>query len=232
MARQIGWICLVFAAFAFFADAAQAQFLRPAQRIQRPLRYLGHGNGPGYHTRSPGPNVDYYNPWTQKNSFLISKSPQFLSRYGNDLPRTPIEILQMGSQNWSSQSHFGQQPSYFQSGAAPLSADFVPATPADDDDDFDSGEDEDEGFGELETDDSEFEDRFEEEADSLREKEATEDTDDAVGGFNSLKSTFELPITDEAASLLTPPRLNRPSSIRLPALPASYPTYPVLPVRK
>ena len=215
MARQIGWICLVFAAFAFLADAAQAQFLlRPAQRIQRPLRYLGHGNGPGYHTRSPGPNVDYYNPWTQKNSFLISRSPQFLARYGNDLPRTPIEILQMGSQQWSQQSRFGQ-PQYNNPATAPLKADFVPASPVDPGDDLEDEDTEDGGFGELE-DDDDVEDRFEEEADSMREKDEFDDTD-AVGGFNSLKSTFDLPIADESASLPIPSGLQRPASLHRPA---------------
>ncbi len=37
------------------------------------MRWAGHGIGPGYHWRNPGPNTDYYNPWTMHNSHLISQ---------------------------------------------------------------------------------------------------------------------------------------------------------------
>ncbi len=52
----------------------------PAQMV---LRNLGHGFGPGYHSRTPGPNSDYYNPYSAHNSMLISQmgpQPQ-TSRY-------------------------------------------------------------------------------------------------------------------------------------------------------
>ena len=52
----------------------------PAQMV---LRNLGHGFGPGYHWRTPGPNSDYYNPYSAHNSMLISQmgpQPQH-SRY-------------------------------------------------------------------------------------------------------------------------------------------------------
>lgn len=219
MSRRIGWICLVFAAFSLLlAETSEAQLfrsgplLRPGQFAQRGLRFLGHGNGPGYHTRNPGPNVDYYNAWRPSNSFLISKSPQFLSRYGNELHRTPIEILQMGSQTWSAQSPYGhQQPSQYSGGAASVQADFVPATrqvdPVDPDTDSDLDDEDDEGFGQLDETDGEddaFDDRFDDEADAMQDVDGEEsgaaDTDDEVGGFNSLKNSLGLPPIHRPAS--------------------------------
>lgn len=214
MARRIGWICLAFSIVAFFADNAEAQrFYRIERAVQAPYRYFGHGNGPGYHYRNPGPDSSYYNPWTQKNSFLISKSPQFLARYGNELPRTPLEILQQGGNTSWGQQHGYAQPhpaSAFPS-AAPLRADFVPATKASEEEDKMEMEKE-------EMSDDKIEDRFEEEADSLDDDPDDFDmddtpfgsvTDDAVGGFNSLKDALDTP----GDTILLPPiKSFRPAS--------------------
>ncbi len=42
---------------------------RPVERIDR---WLGVGNGAGYHWRSPGPNIEYYQPWSHLNSSAAS----------------------------------------------------------------------------------------------------------------------------------------------------------------
>lgn len=212
MARRIGWICLAFSLVAFFADNTEAQILFRVERaVQAPFRYLGHGNGPGYHYQNRGPDSSYYNPWSQKNSFLISKSPQFLARYGNELRRTPIEILQYGNVTWGQQQAFGQShpASNFSSGV-PLSADFVPATKASDEEDKMEKE---------EMSDDKVQDRFEEEADAMDEADETgkmEDTpfgsvsESAIGGFNSLKDALNTP--GPAATLQTPSGTFRPAS--------------------
>jgi len=220
MARQFGWICLAFTLFAFSGETTEAQLYRPAARaVQTPLRFLGHGNGHGYHHCNPGPNVSYYNPWSHKNSFLISNSPQFMARYGHELHRTPMEILQFGNQTW------GNQPLPGQPVAATMNADFVPATRTEEaKDDFDF-ETEDDYGGDFQPnsaaadDAKEVEDSFDKEADAMNEKsDATPESDqdneaeDSVGGFESLKEAVES--TTEAASLLMPNQF----------LPASHPT--------
>lgn len=53
-------------------EHADAQ-LRSHQPLQRMGRALGMGQGVGYHWRSPGPNTDYYNPYTPTNSYLVSQ---------------------------------------------------------------------------------------------------------------------------------------------------------------
>ena len=49
-----------------------------AQRFWRPPgqelgRFLGLGYGNGYHCRTPGPQSDYYNPYSYRNSHLVSR---------------------------------------------------------------------------------------------------------------------------------------------------------------
>ena len=43
-------------------------------QIKRPLRWLGEGFSDGYHRCNPGPNSDYYNPYSANNSYLHHKS--------------------------------------------------------------------------------------------------------------------------------------------------------------
>lgn len=54
----------------FGTSESQAQHFRPGQELGR---LLGVGIGNGYHCRTPGPNVDYYNPWSATNSHLVSR---------------------------------------------------------------------------------------------------------------------------------------------------------------
>lgn len=51
-----------------------------AQLGQKAFRWLGEGYGPGYNRCNPGPNSDYYNPYSAHNSMLISRLPQFQNR--------------------------------------------------------------------------------------------------------------------------------------------------------
>lgn len=44
-------------------------------QITRPMRWAGHGFSDGYHRCTPGPNSDYYNPYTVHNSLLIHQNP-------------------------------------------------------------------------------------------------------------------------------------------------------------
>jgi hypothetical protein len=39
-------------------------------QIKRPLRWLGQGFSDGYHQCTPGPNSDYYNPYSEHNTYL------------------------------------------------------------------------------------------------------------------------------------------------------------------
>jgi len=181
MGHRIGWICVAFALTAFFSAESQAQVLRSF--AQAPFRALGHGNGPGYHTCNPGPNVSYYNPWSNTNSFLVSQSPQFLARYGHELRRSPMEILQFGNQSFGRQSYFSSPQPATMYPPTPINADFVPAKK----DSADGSEGSDQsvlGSSKEDSGDEEVEDRFDAEADSLSDEQ--EQTDDTVGGFNSL----------------------------------------------
>jgi len=178
MARRIGWICLAIGLLSLSTESIQAQIFAPRPIVQRPLRYLGHGNGPGYHRCNPGPDVSYYNSWSQKNSFLISKTPQFLSRYGHELQQSPMQLL------YSAQHGYGQPMGYGQQyGAVPMNADFVPAANREQDED---DEDADDDFGDPDADESmedeDVEDNFDFEADAM---------DDSEGGFDSLKEAAD-----------------------------------------
>lgn len=57
------------------SSVSSAQWLRSGLKGQRrPLRVLGHGYSAGYHWRNPGPNSDYYNPYSAHNSQLTSQT--------------------------------------------------------------------------------------------------------------------------------------------------------------
>jgi len=206
MTKQLGLICLSLGLLFIFAGTSDAQY----GLIQRSNRALGHWNGPGYHRCNPGPNVSYYNTWTQKNSFLISKSPQFLSRYGHELNPTPMGLL------YSGQSAHGQPPMMANPGyhGATMNADFVPAQRDSRDD-----EDEDDDESDFEADDDsddfqadeDLEDRFDEEVDRM---------DDSDAGFSDpgeLDADTEAQDSpsDEAAEATS--ALLNPGSLFLPA---------------
>ncbi len=61
-----------------FSSESSAQWRRSGlQGQKRPLRVLGHGYSSGYHWRNPGPNSDYYNPYSAQNSVLMSQAEAY-----------------------------------------------------------------------------------------------------------------------------------------------------------
>ncbi len=72
-------------------SVSEAQHLRSRQPLQAGFRWLGQGWSAGYHHRNPGPNTDYYNPYTAHNSMLISKQPghQTAQHQYHNHPTTP-----------------------------------------------------------------------------------------------------------------------------------------------
>ena len=74
---------LIFAALASVPVATQAQTdRRPAFAL---FRWLGNGYSDGYHTRNPGPDSSYYNPYSLHNSnrvFLPTEGSPVLPLYG------------------------------------------------------------------------------------------------------------------------------------------------------
>ena len=56
--------------FSSTSDAQWRGFRQPGQNV---VRWLGHGYSAGYHSQTPGPNSDYYNPYSVHNSLLISQ---------------------------------------------------------------------------------------------------------------------------------------------------------------
>ena len=71
------------AIFGSFLTESESQ----AQIRNRPIaqevgRFLGLGWGNGYHCRTPGPQADYYNPYSAHNSYLVSRH-QNPGRYSN-----------------------------------------------------------------------------------------------------------------------------------------------------
>ncbi len=51
-------------------------------KLNQAFRYLGHGQSTGYHWRTPGPCIGYYNPYSRHNSSLrIGGLPQGAERY-------------------------------------------------------------------------------------------------------------------------------------------------------
>lgn len=175
MPKGIGIVCLCLGMFLTAFTSADAQYRPPFQVVPRINRALGHWNGFGYHTCNPGPDTSYYNPWTQKNSYLISQSPEFLARFGHELNPTPMDLLRSG-QTAFGQPAFGQSPygSDYYGAPGALNADFVPNNrdeDEDEDEDFDSRDaDEDEDAiddGEDFTPRDEYEDRFDEDADGI-----------------------------------------------------------------
>ncbi len=191
MARQFGWICLALGLFMMSAQTSPAQMRIGHQFPQRAFRALGHGNGPGHHHCNPGPDVSYYNSWSQKNSFLVSQSPQYLSRYGHETERSPMQLLHSGQSPYAPSTPIGG----FYGNTVPMNADFVPSKPmpnateansyknelrADDEESVESNSAKD---GLEANDESKAEDRFETEAEQLeKESESRESRSDKAHG--------------------------------------------------
>lgn len=72
-------ICLIaISAFAMLVPAAaEAQWARTGRPVQRFDRWLGIGQGAGYHWRNPGPDSSYYNPYSSLNSGLVAPHHSF-----------------------------------------------------------------------------------------------------------------------------------------------------------
>lgn len=61
-------VCLGLMATVFSSDCSA--------QLHRPMRWLGQGFSDGYHRCNPGPNSDYYDPYTVHNSLLIHQNPE------------------------------------------------------------------------------------------------------------------------------------------------------------
>ena len=79
MPKQIHLLIFVFslALTGVETSSVEAQHLRSRQPFQAGFRWLGQGWSAGYHHQNPGPNSDYYNPYTAHNSMLISRMPGY-----------------------------------------------------------------------------------------------------------------------------------------------------------
>lgn len=81
-ARLLFAFCFVAIFGCFLIESeSQAQYFRrpPGQEVGR---FLGLGYGNGYHCRTPGPQADYYNPYSAHNSYLVSRN-QNVGRFSN-----------------------------------------------------------------------------------------------------------------------------------------------------
>lgn len=71
-------VCLAIAVVCCSEVSAQ----RAPLKLNQAFRYLGHGQSTGYHWRTPGPCVGYYNPYSRLNSELrIGGVPQGAQNY-------------------------------------------------------------------------------------------------------------------------------------------------------
>lgn len=111
--------CLLVAAVLLttaFSSVSSAQWRRSGLMGQRrPLRVLGHGCSAGYHWRNPGPNSDYYNPYSAHNSQLTSQTGGEYGFFPN-----------YGGQRYSPTG----EPNYETLPGNPIEGDFSPATPS------------------------------------------------------------------------------------------------------
>ena len=71
----------IFGSFLIESES-QAQIFSRRPPGQELGRFLGLGWGNGYHCRTPGPQADYYNPYSAHNSHLVSRSGN-VGRYSN-----------------------------------------------------------------------------------------------------------------------------------------------------
>lgn len=224
MQKGLVTVCLCLGLLATAMSSADAQYRRPFQVVPRVNRALGHWNGFGYHTCNPGPDSSYYNPWTQKNSFLISQSPEFLSRFGHEQIPTPMELLHSGSTY--QQSAYGAQSAYGSDVDVPstLNADFVPNDRDEDEEDEDIDVDEEFDEDEQEFDEggeftprSEYEDRFDEDAEGI--EEGSDPFDEQAEAFEGTQDPGVLGGSDDQEEPSTNGSSTRrdPGSIFLPA---------------
>jgi hypothetical protein len=81
ISRSIRFVALSFAVVVFAAlSMAPSQCQAQRRRFvlgQEIGRYLGAGTGAGYHCANPGQSTDYYNPYSDHNSMLISANQPY-----------------------------------------------------------------------------------------------------------------------------------------------------------
>lgn len=82
--RSIFAVVTLFATFPAFSNAQHYQFETYQPLIQRSNRALGLWHGRGRHWRTPGHDSSYYNPWTPRNSALVTQG------YNQTLNSAPI----------------------------------------------------------------------------------------------------------------------------------------------
>ena len=128
MARGILFCAAIAAVFMVNLDSADAQRAGRV-KLNHLNRFLGGGWSAGYHWRTPGHEVDYYNPYSRHNSHLKTGGvPQGAERYisqfggggcyGGQAPVSVSSFDQIGS--------FGHGGSYEQSNG--FNSGFIPAT--------------------------------------------------------------------------------------------------------
>ena len=166
MPKKIHFIfaAVLFALIGNQTTSVEAQHLRSRQPFQAGFRWLGQGWSAGYHHQNPGPNSDYYNPYTAHNSMLISRMPQYQTghrQYGHH------SILPHSSFSNHSGSSWDQAP------GQSIQPTFVPV-----DDEFDDEDEEDDN--DLDTSGSESD---LDEPRSIREDDIDENADFEESSF-------------------------------------------------
>lgn len=191
MERKIGWICAVAAGiFVLSTSACEAQLGRQLKPIQNTGRFLGAGYGLGYHRCNPGHDTSYYNPWNAKNSFLISRSPEYLGRFSQQRHLSPMDLLYSQQQGYPGpvnnfgQTHFGTHNQPAISGPQ-IDADFQPVQNRQEDNAAERDAEKRDSGNDFVPANRDVEDTFESEADAL-------DNDRPLkGGFDDLKESLD-----------------------------------------
>lgn len=146
-------------------SSAQHVFHQP---VLRSFRLLGEGYGPsGYHFCNPGPNVDYYNPYSAHNSMLISRMPEYQQHlqsnqmFGFQSRRfhqgIPFSVY-AAPQGQNSGYGYGQGNGYGGSNGIPAIESSFEAYEPEDDDDYEDGMDDEDYGSEM---DEDFESKME-----------------------------------------------------------------------
>jgi len=172
-----------------------------AQILRRPLgqelgRFLGLGYGNGYHCRTPGPQADYYNPYSAHNSYLVSRN-EAVGRFSNMNTGYAVGGSNRGIPHSVYTGTQSRDFSVFESlPGQTVTPSFEPVVERksqfqqdleerDFEDELDLEENE--SF-ESEEDDNDFRSRLEDEQDSAIDQELE---DDNGGAFETLKENFE-----------------------------------------
>lgn len=118
MARGILLCAAIAAVFMVNVDSVDAQ-RRGRVKLNQKFRFLGGGWSAGYHWRTPGHDVEYYNPYSHHNSRLKTGGmPQGAGRYLSQLGgcyggRAPVDVSsfdQIGSFDQSGGHNGGFMP--------------------------------------------------------------------------------------------------------------------------